>query len=345
MKAAVLETLNAPLRIADVGLLPLQFGQVLVRVLVSGICGAQLQEISGHKGNAGFLPHLLGHEGCGLVEEVGPGVLHVNCGDKVVMHWRKGAGIESDFPAYVLDGQTIRSGKVTTFSEYSVVSENRLTRVPAGTPPDLAALLGCGLSTALGTIENEAAVRFGESVLVVGVGGVGANMIRAAALAHAWPIGAVDVHSLKRSLAREMGAHFFFNPIEVDLADAVRAENIRGFDVIIDTAGTGASMESALPLLNPGGRFIMLGQPIPGRAVSISEAKHMFEGEGKVIKATQGGGFHPEFDIPRYVRLHAMGALKIEDIVSERIPLCEINHGLDLVREGQASRVMVDMTI
>ena len=104
-------------------------------------------------------------------------------------------------------------------------------------------------------------------------------------------------------------------------------------------------MESALPLLNPGGRFIMLGQPIPGRAVSISEAKHMFEGEGKVIKATQGGGFHPEFDIPRYVRLHAMGALKIEDIVSERIPLCEINHGLDLVREGQASRVMVDMTI
>jgi Zn-dependent alcohol dehydrogenase len=172
MRAAVLTGLNQPLEIRDVKPLELQFGQVLVKVLVSGICGAQLQEIRGDKGNEAFLPHLLGHEGCGVVEKVGPGVSKVRVGDKVVMHWRVGAGIESDFPSYSLDGKVIRSGKVTTLSEKSIVSENRLTAVPADTPPHLAALLGCGLSTALGVVNNDAHVKIGESVAVLGAGGV-----------------------------------------------------------------------------------------------------------------------------------------------------------------------------
>ena len=130
MKAAILESLHAPLTIAEVEPCDLLHGQVLVKNLVSGICGAQLQEIAGHKNNARFLPHLLGHEGCGTVREIGSGVSKVNPGDKVVLHWRKGDGIESDFPRYIFNGKMIQSGKVTTFSEYSIVSENRLTRVP-----------------------------------------------------------------------------------------------------------------------------------------------------------------------------------------------------------------------
>jgi threonine dehydrogenase-like Zn-dependent dehydrogenase len=122
VKAAVLEKINAPLTVADVELGELSLGQVLVRILVSGICGAQLQEIAGNKNNAKFVPHLLGHEGCGIVEDVGAGVTKVKKGDKVVMHWRKGDGIEADFPTYVFKGKTMRSGKVTTFSEYSIVS-------------------------------------------------------------------------------------------------------------------------------------------------------------------------------------------------------------------------------
>src|SRR5437868_9448645 len=119
MKAAVLEKIDGPLTVAEVGLTPLKHGQVLVKVLVSGICGSQLQEIAGNKGNAKFMPHLLGHEGCGIVEEVGLGVSRVKVGDKVVMHWVKGDGIESDFPHYTFNGKEIPSGKVTTFSEYS----------------------------------------------------------------------------------------------------------------------------------------------------------------------------------------------------------------------------------
>ena len=107
MKAAVLEELNQPLTLREVGLTELRFGQVLVKVLVSGLCGAQLHEIKGHKGNGKFLPHLMGHEGCGIVESVGIGVTTVKPGDKVVMHWRPGSGVESPFPSYTLDGKTI----------------------------------------------------------------------------------------------------------------------------------------------------------------------------------------------------------------------------------------------
>jgi len=134
MKAVILEKLNSKLTVGNVEVTPLQYGQVLVKNLVSGLCGAQLQEIAGLKGNANFLPHLMGHEGCGIVEEIGVGVTTVKVGDKVVMHWRKSDGIEAPFPKYEYNGKSMSSGKVTTLSEYSIISENRLTAVPQDTP-------------------------------------------------------------------------------------------------------------------------------------------------------------------------------------------------------------------
>ena len=148
MKAAVLEKLNYPLAIREVFPTQLLPGQVYVKVLASGLCGAQLHEIRGHRGNEKFLPHLMGHEGCGIVKEVGPGVTTVKEGDKVVMHWRPGSGIESEFPKYHLGEKIISSGKCTTLSEFSIVSENRLTKVPHDTPTVLAAMLGCSLTSA-----------------------------------------------------------------------------------------------------------------------------------------------------------------------------------------------------
>jgi S-(hydroxymethyl)glutathione dehydrogenase/alcohol dehydrogenase len=346
MKAAILTKLNAPLTVDGV-MLPekLDYGQVLVKLRVSGICGAQLQEIAGHKGNAGLLPHLLGHEGSGVVDQVGPGVTRVKPGEQVVLHWRKAAGIEAAFPQYkwwqTRRGGTLApipvavgAGKVTTLSEFAVVSENRVTPVPAGTPDELCALLGCGLSTALGTIERDAAVKFGESVLIVGCGGLGANLIRAARLVGAH-VTVMDVHESKRELALGLGAPAFVNFLELKNSK----HNKLFFDVIIDTSGAG--MERTLPLLAPSGRYIMVGQPKPGATVKILNAAHLFAGEGKSIKATQGGGFRPELDIPRYIRLHAAGVLDIRGIVSERLPLKDINRALDLVRAGNASRVMI----
>jgi len=343
-KAAILHTVDAPLRIATVELTDLSFGQVLVRMLASGICGAQLLEIGGHKGNAKFMPHLLGHEGVGIVEDIGIGVSKVKKGDKVILHWRKGDGIESDFPTYILDGKPIRSGKVTTFSEYSIVSENRVTSVPNETPNELCALLGCGLSTALGVIKDEANVRFGESVMIVGAGGMGINMVKAATLASAYPIISIDINDHKRELALSLGAHLFINSSTHSIADElVKHFGIKEVDVIIDTPGNKHALRESIPFLSGVGRFIMVGQPKPGESVELLNANHMFGGEGKMIKATQGGKFSPSQDIPRYIRLHKVGILKVDNIITHRIKLDEINEAIELVRKGQASRILIEM--
>jgi Zn-dependent alcohol dehydrogenase len=330
MKAAVLTELefNQPLTIMNVTVPDnLWHGQVLVKLIVSGICGAQLQEIAGHKGNTAHIPHMLGHEGCGIVQAVGPDVTNVKQGDKVVMHWRKGEGCDSE-PAVYSDG--ITAGHITTFSELAIVSANRVTKVPDDLPADLGALLGCALSTALATIENVAKVKFGESVLVVGCGGVGLSLILAAKLAHAHPIVGVDYKEAKKIWTEALGAIFSFTP-----------PRLSQFDVIIDTSGQMPFLEH----LAPSGRYIMVGQPIPYSTIYIHRAHTMFNGTGLSIQATQGGNFNPTLDIPRYVRLWRSGALDdYRNLISHRVDLERINAGIDWVRDGQAARVMVDIS-
>jgi S-(hydroxymethyl)glutathione dehydrogenase/alcohol dehydrogenase len=343
MKAAILESIDAPLVVAEVGLTPLTFGQVLVKVLVSGICGSQLQEIAGNKGNAKFVPHLMGHEGCGIVEEVGVGVTKVKKGDKVVMHWRKSDGIESDFPTYLYKGKEMKSGKVTTFSEYSIASENRLTPVPADTPEELCALLGCGLSTALGTINDEAQVKFGESILIVGAGGLGISLIKAAALASAYPIIAVDIHDNKKETALALGAHGYINIAKEPIGEALQKFGVSKMDVIIETSGNKQAIEQTLPLLAPSGRYIQVGQPKPGETIELHNALHLFDGEGKMIKATQGGKFMPNKDIPRYIKLSKAGILKTDGIITHRVKLDDINDAISLIKKGQAGRILIEI--
>ena len=332
MKAAVLEELNQPLVLREVGLTELRFGQVLVKVLVSGLCGAQLHEIKGHKGNGKFLPHLMGHEGCGIVESVGIGVTTVKPGDKVVMHWRPGSGVESPFPSYTLDGKTISSGKVTTLSEFSIVSENRVTKISSNTPSVLAAMLGCSLTTALGIIDNECELKFGESVAVIGCGGVGLNLIQAAKMKSASPIYGVDVNKNMFDLSTQLGADYFVYDIEY-LADK--------FDVIIDTTGVPDVISKAFERLKPGGRLILVGQPAPDRIVCLPNAVSMFDGSGKSIRATQGGRTDPEKDIPRYINLAMKGKLDYETLHTHTFTLDEVNEAFDLLRSGNAGRIMV----
>lgn len=337
MKAAILETLHAPLVVAEVQASAPGYGQVLVDVLASGLCGAQLQEIEGLKGNAHYVPHLLGHEGCGVVRECGPGVTEVEPGQRVVLHWRQGEGIESAPPTYLWGRRRITSGRVITLAEQALVSENRVTVVPDDAPVELCALLGCGLSTALGTIEQEARVLMGESVLILGCGGLGLNLILAARLVQAFPIYVLDRFESKRASALAMGAQEFLTPD--------RVADVRGpFDVIIDTTGAPEVIAWALPFLSGCGRFIMVGQPRPEATVELRGARHLFEGEGKMIKATQGGGFQPSADIPRYIQLWRSGALAgLSQLITHRMSLDQINDAVALVRAGGAGRVLVEM--
>lgn len=332
MKAAVLVEIDAPLAVRDVELTELKVGQVLVKVLVSGLCGAQLHEIRGHKGNAKFLPHLMGHEGCGVVEAVGDGVTTVKVGDKVVMHWRPGTGIEAPFPSYILDGKSMSSGKVTTLSEYSIVSENRLTSVPQDTPPELCAILGCALTTAMGIIDNEVDLKFGESVAVIGTGGVGLNLIQAAAMKSACPIIAVDNNHTKAEMCFDIGASKFFTSI---------AQIEEKVDIVIDTTGIPEVISQGISILSNTGRMILVGQPAPGKFVEVMNAVNLFNGIGQSIKATQGGKTNPQEDIPRYIRLHKEGLLDVSKLITHTFTLDQINEAFDLLKTGNAGRIMI----
>jgi len=331
MKAAVLEKINAPLAIREVIPTDLKVGQVLVKVLASGLCGAQLHEIKGHRGNAKFLPHLMGHEGCGIVKEIGPGVTTVEEGDKVVMHWRPGSGIESEFPQYILGDKTISSGKCTTLSEESIVSENRVTKVPSDTPPVLAAMLGCSLTTALGIIDNECDLKFGESVAVIGCGGVGLNLIQAAKMRSAFPIYGVDVNDKMFELSIDMGADVFSRDMS----------NVSKVDVILDTTGNCSVITKAFDLLAPSGRLIMVGQPQPDANLNILNPLSFFDGQGKSVRASQGGGTKPEIDIPRYVALANKGIIDYETLHTDTFTLDEINEAFDLLKSGNAGRIII----
>jgi Zn-dependent alcohol dehydrogenase len=317
---------------------------VLVRVLASGICGSKLQEISGFKGNGKFLPHLMGHEGFGIIEAIGPGVTRIKSGDSVVMHWRTGAGIESDFPQYVLDGTTITSGKVTTLSEFSIVSENRLTKVPADTPKFLGALLGCGLSTALGVINNEIDLKFGESVAVFGCGGVGLNLIQAAKLGAAHPIIGFDINDSKKKLVISAGADAYVNSNSSNVEELVKEyAGEKTIDVIIDTTGIPSVIDLAIKLLSDNGRLILVGQPKPGSDIFISNALSLFGAKSKIIKTTQGGRTSPNEDIPRYLKLYNAGKLEISSVITDIFSIDDGNKAIDKLRSGEAGRIMIDM--
>ena len=150
---------------------PLLHGQVLVKIFYSGICGKQIEEFTAKMGKDKFLPHLLGHEGSGEIIAVGPNVKHLKRGDKVVVHWMKSkGGQEADLPKYYWNKKNLNAGRVTTFNEMGVISSNRLTRIPKNSNLKLAALLGCGLSTGLGAILNEAKVSSSDKILVIGSG-------------------------------------------------------------------------------------------------------------------------------------------------------------------------------
>lgn len=332
MRAAILEKINYPLVVRDIDVTGLKIGQVLVKVLVSGICGSQLHELNGNKGNIQFLPHLLGHEGCGIVQEVGPGVTSVEPGDKVVMHWRPGLGIDSEFPAYRMNGLEFTSGKVNTLCELSIASENRLTKVPIDTDSEFAALLGCSLSTSLAIMENESNLRFGETVMIIGCGGLGLSLISAARLRGAGKIVAIDKIELKSSLALKQGASVFFASVKMFLSKA---------DLIIDTTGSPEIIESAFEVLSGAGRLLLVGQPIPGEAITFPNAIQLFSGRGQIVRATQGGGMTPQSDILRYVKTYELGLISCKSLVTHRYDLKDINLAFDTLKSGFAGRVMI----
>jgi S-(hydroxymethyl)glutathione dehydrogenase / alcohol dehydrogenase len=343
MKAAVLTELNAPLEIADLELPEtLSFGQVLVKVHYSGICGAQINEIEGAKGPDKFLPHLLGHEGSATVLDVGPGVRSVKKGDRVVMHWRQSAGLQSETPIYRWNGKKVNAGWVTTFNDHAVVSENRVTPIPEDVDLRIAPLFGCAVTTAMGVVNRDAGVQIGQSVVVFGVGGVGVNIVQSAAMVSAYPIVAVDVVDSKLEMARRFGAsHVFNSATNADVVKAIRdVVGTAGADVVIDTTGRARVIELAYELTHADGKTILVGVPKKGDNISIYSLPLHFR---KVLTGSHGGSAEPHIDIPRYLKLMRAGRMTLDGLVTHEYPLDRVNDAIATVRRGEAGRVLLKM--
>jgi len=340
-KAAILAQSRAPLIVDEIALPEaLGVGHVLVKVLYSTICGAQLNEIAAAKGPDKFLPHLLGHEASARVIEIGPGVTTVKPDDIVVLHWRPSQGIQCQPPAYKWRDKKLNAGWVTTFNEYAVVSENRMTAIPPNYNLRDAPLLGCAVTTAAGVINNDANVKIGESVVVFGVGGVGLNVVQFANLAGANPIIAIDLVDAKLDMARARGATHVLNPNDVvDVEAEVRKiAGAGGPDKVIETTGAKSVIELAYNLTHADGTCVLVG--VPSEKVSIYTLPIHFN---KVLTGSHGGDAVPHVDIPRLIRLIEAGRLSFEGLITHEFPLDEINAALDVVRSGTAGRVLLQV--
>ena len=332
---------GANLDIVDIACPTLVSGQVLVALDYSGVCRSQLMEVRGLRGPDTWLPHLLGHEGVGTVAEIGPDVTKVAVGDRVVVGWIKGEGIESASPAFTtVDGERVNAGRVTTFSEYTVMSENRVYMQPAGIDGRVAVLFGCALLTGAGMVLNEARPKAGESMLINGLGGVGlAALIATQGLGV--DVVAADPDSEKRELARGLGVRHVVDPSECTLSEQVREYFPGGVDVAIDAAGTTAGIEAAFECLrNEGGRLVFASHPPAGERICLDPHNLI---KGRTIRGSWGGACRPDEDIPRLARAIADAGTSLDFMIPRTYSLDEVNNALDDLEAQRAIRPVIDL--
>ncbi len=337
--AAILVEQKQPLVLDEVVLPSLGFGQVLVDIKASRICGSQIGEIDGVKGPDRWLPHLLGHEAGGVVREVGPEVRHVKPGDRVVAHWRPGRGIEARGAVYQWQGKNCNAGPITTFQQLAVLSENRITVVPPDTDFEICCLLADTLTTGFGVINNDARVRIGEVVVVIGCGGIGLGTVLGAKLAGAHPVIAVDVQDHKLAVAAQHGATHTINSTKEDFGEVV-LEILGGArpDVVVDGTGNPAVLEKAFALAGNFARVVGVGVMPSDKKLSLNTLPlHL----GKVLRGSHGGESLPAEDIPRYLRMMRDGRFDPRGFVSHRISLAEVNDGIAKMRSGEVIHCII----
>lgn len=325
-KAAVLRNIGGPLVIEELEIPKLAQGQVLVKIFCSGLCRSQLNEIAGRKGRE-FIPHLLGHEASGVVADIGEGVRKVKPDDYVVCSWIKGGGLDASIVNYESNNGIVNAGAVATFSEYAVISENRLVKMSKGINPITAALLGCAVPTGAGIID-----RLGElhqkKIVICGIGGIGASaLIRALMLGAQCT--AVDVIEWKLEWARNLGVFAAFH------------SPVGNFDYAVECSGNKAAMEMAFECLKNDGTAIIAGNLEPGEKISIDPFELV---KGKKLRGTWGGECFLDEDIPFYASEYLKGNLPIEKLITEVYSFDQINQGLKDLEEGKLIRGIVKIS-
>jgi S-(hydroxymethyl)glutathione dehydrogenase/alcohol dehydrogenase len=341
-QAALLVQTGQPLVLADIETPALKPGQVLVEIAYSGACGTQVMEWRGDKGEDKWVPHCLGHEGTGTVLEVGSAVTKVKVGDKVVLSWIKGTGIEAGGAVYDWDGKKVNAGGVTTFQRHSVVSENRLTLLPPDLPMDVAVLLGCAAPTGMGAVYNVLKVQPGDAVAVFGTGGIGINALMAAALAGAMPVIGIDPNPTRRALAQLYGATHVIDASGDVLAE-IKKIVPQGVDLAVESSGIPAVMEQAVNATRQqGGRAVVIGNAKHGAVLPLNPG--VFN-QGKSLLGTWGGDSVPDRDYGRYGRLLSSGRFPVRDLLSKPYSLAQADQALQDLAAGKVGRPLIDMSL
>jgi S-(hydroxymethyl)glutathione dehydrogenase / alcohol dehydrogenase len=341
--AALLVQTGKPLVLAEIEIPMLKPGQVLVEITYSGACGTQVMEWRGDKGEDKWVPHCLGHEGTGTVLETGSAVTRVKAGDKVVLSWIKGSGIEAGGAVYGWEGRKVNAGGVTTFQRHAVVSENRMTLLPADLPMDVAVLLGCAAPTGMGAVYNVLKVQPGDAVAVFGTGGIGLNALMAAALAGAMPVIGIDPNPTRRALAKIYGATHVLDPSAGDVIAEIKKIVPQGVDLAVESSGVPAVMEQAIgSTRQQGGRAVVIGNAKHGAVLSLNPG--VFN-QGKSLLGTWGGDSHPDRDYGRYGRLLASGRFPVRDLLSKPYSLAQADQALQDLAAGQVGRPLIDMSL
>lgn len=350
MKAAVMTSVGGPLRIEEVDLDAPQAGEVLVKIEATGVCHSDLNSLEDVNTP---VPSILGHEGAGIVMEVGPNVKTVKVGDRVALSWVPFCGTcefcqtgqvnlcESAFgPMFagtLLDGTSRLSQNgnkvyhyslLSTFAEYTVVPEMSCIKMPEDMPFAQASLIGCGVATGYGAAVKAAKVTPGSTVAVFGIGGVGVNAIQGARIAGASRIIACDVKPANLELARNFGATHAVNVAEEGALEAIQALT-GGFGVhfSIDCTGNVSAATAAWQATRKGGTTVVIGAFNPQKELTLPAGG--FHRVGKVLKGSFYGDVHPFRDFPIIAQLYLDGQLQLDELVLSRIALEDINHAFD----------------
>jgi alcohol dehydrogenase len=353
---------SRPLAIEPVHLDPPGPGEVLVAIRAAGLCHSDLSVIDGNRPRP--LPMALGHEAAGVVEALGPGVDDLKPGDRVVMVFMPSCGgcvpCATGRPALCEPGaaangrgELLAGGRrlhdaagdlnhhlgCSAFGEKAVVSRRSLVRVPDDLPFEHAALFGCAVLTGVGAVVNTAGVRAGQSVAVVGLGGVGLAAVLGALAAGAAPVVAVDLSEDKLALARSLGPVLTVNAGDADAVDQVRALTGGGAEVVLEMAGSIRALEAAWKMTRRGGLTVTAGLPPPDAALAVNVVSLV--GEERTLKGSYIGTCVPSRDVPRYIALFQQGRLPVDRLLTKTIALADINAAFDDLADGRTVRTVV----
>lgn len=342
--AAVLEKKNKPIVLKKLRMPSLKKGQVLVKISYTGICRSQLMEAEGKRGDDRFLPHLLGHEATGIVIKTGKYVSKIKKGDKVVLGWIKGNGINTNGIVFKdFENKKINSGPITTFSDYTIVSENRVVKLNNKIPMDIGVLLGCAFPTGMGMIFNlrKKNIKI-KNLLIIGLGGVGFSALMAAIQNNIKKIIVIDKSNYKLQIAKKFNKKIFtFNSNSKKIRQKIlKITNGQGAQICIECAGRVSTIELGFDLINDKeGRLIFASHPENGKKIQIDPHKLI---SGKKIEGTWGGSYNPDKDIKKIMPFIINNKSNIRKyIIGKKYNLKSINKAFSDLKNSKVIRPLI----